>query len=220
MRNKEADDHLLDELSRGNDSAFWSIWETYSSHLYAVCLRHLRGVHSDADDAASRSMLAAHHRLPEYAQQIENLEAWLTRLTCNVCLDVHRERRRESRTGLDLEEVSEEEHGSSAQPARTPEEEVLQAEAYQSVTRAIHGLPHRLRDVAQLRFLEDLDYEVIARRLRITQPTARKRVQQARELLGDRLGHAVSLRAPSTSTTSLIRSRPTPASAADQERRR
>jgi RNA polymerase sigma-70 factor (ECF subfamily) len=214
MHDKGVDDRiLLEELSRGNDSAFWSIWEAYRNHLYVVCLRHLRGVHSDAADAASRSMLVARNRLPDYAQQIENLEAWLTRLTCNVCLDIHRERRRESRAGFDLEEAAEEEQGISALAARTPEEDVLQAEACRSITTAIRELPRRLREIAEMRFIEDLDYDVIAGRLDITQENARKRVQQARGILSERLGRGLSLRA-------VIRSRPTSISAAGLARKR
>jgi len=220
-RDRGVDDRiLLDELSRGNDSAFWSIWEAYSNHLYVVCLRHLRGVHSDAADAASRSMLTARNRLPDYAQQIENLEAWLTRLTCNVCLDIHRERRRESRTGLDVVEVSEEEQRTSRLASATPEEECLQAEALRIVTSAIRELPPRLREIAELRFLEDLEYDDIARRLDITQESARKRLQQARGMLSDRLGRSLSLRAPAGKSGPLIRSRPTPASDDGRARRR
>ncbi len=221
MPDQRADDRvLLDELIRGDDSAFWSIWETYRNHLYGVCLRHLRGVPSDADDATSRSMLAARNRLPNYAQQIENLEAWLTRLTCNVCLDIHRERRRESRAGHDLQEVSEEQQRTSPRSALTPEEELLQAEAFQSIAAAMRVLPQRLREVAELRFLEDLDYDVIAGRLDITQESARKRVQQARELLSATFGHTLTLRAPAGRTTPLTPCPPTPLSAPDQVRRR
>jgi RNA polymerase sigma factor (sigma-70 family) len=191
----ESDDRsLLSELSRGNDSAFWSIWESHWDHLYGVCLRHLNGEHSDAADAVSRSMLIAHKRLPEYARHVANLEAWLTRLTCNVCLDIHRERRRSAHAAIDLAEVL----GEVAQTARsrptTPEDKILQAEACLAITSAIGGLPPRLRMVAELRFVEDLDYEVIARRLVITQASARKRVQQAREILSDQLGYELRLR--------------------------
>jgi len=209
MHKREADRLLLDELSHGNDSAFWSIWEAYGNHLFAVCLRHFRGAQPDAADAASRSMLAARSRLTDYAQQIENLEAWLTRLTCNVCLDIHRERRRESRMGFDVEDVSEKELNASSPSTLTPEQEVLQAEAYDRVAEAVRALPPRLRVAAEMRFLEDLDYDAIAARLGMTQENARKRVQQAREILSERLGRALSLRAPSKVT----RSRPRPTSA-------
>ena len=198
MGNKRLDDRaLLDEVSHGNDSAFWSIWESYHDHLYGICLRHLRGVHSDAADAVSRSMMVAHNRLPDYARQIENLEAWLTRLTCNVCLDIHRQRRRDARASFDLDEAYEEvEHGNSVRSVPTPEEEILQAEGYRNIASAIQALPRRLREVADLRFLEDLDYDVIAARLVITQESARKRVQQARSILSEALGRGVTLRAP------------------------
>src|SRR5437773_1114233 len=88
------DDHpLLRSLSAGDESAFWTLWQQYQRHLYAVCLRQMSGDEAEADDAVSRSMMVARDRLPEHAQRIENLEAWLTRLTCNVCLDIHRESR-------------------------------------------------------------------------------------------------------------------------------
>lgn len=141
-------------------------------------------------------MLVAHHRLPDYARQIENLEAWLTRLTCNVCLDIHRQRRRDARASFDLDEAYDEvEQGNAIRSVPTPEEEVLQAEGYRNIAAAIQALPRRLREVAELRFLEDLDYGVIAARLQITQESARKRVQQARALLSDVLGRGVALRA-------------------------
>lgn len=182
------------QLSRGNDSAFWSIWERHWDHLYGVCLRHLNGVHSDAADACSRSMLVARKRLPGYALQVSNLEAWLTRLTCNVCLDIHRERRRNVRAAIDLDEAFDESVQAARPRPPTPEDEVLQVEACLAITSAIDGLPPRLSVVAELRFVEDLDYEVIARRLVITQASARKRVQQARKILSDQLGRELRLR--------------------------
>ena len=190
METTEWDDRaLLTEVSRGNDSAFWSLWESHWDHLYGVCLRHLNGVHSDAADAVSRSMFVARKRLPEYALHVANLEAWLTRLTCNVCLDMHRERRRGAAAAVDLDDVAEQ-----IAQARSPEDNLLQTEACHAITAAIGGLPVRLRVVAELRFVEDLDYHVIARRLLITQASARKRVQQAREILSSQLGHRVTLR--------------------------
>jgi DNA-directed RNA polymerase specialized sigma24 family protein len=49
--------------------------------------------------------------------------------------------------------------------------------------RAIESLPPLLRDVARLRFLHEASYGAIASTLSITEPTARKRVQQARTVL-------------------------------------
>ena len=38
------DDHpLLTNLSDGDESAFWTLWQQYQRHLYAVCLRQMSG---------------------------------------------------------------------------------------------------------------------------------------------------------------------------------
>jgi RNA polymerase sigma factor (sigma-70 family) len=176
---------LLDSLGHGNESAFWSLWEHYRRHLYAVCLRQMNGAHFDAADAVSRSMLVAQKKLPAYAPHIENLEAWLTRLTSNVCLDMHRERRRamHGRVSIDDSEIE-----PALRSDHSPEEDYLAREVRKVVARAIGDLPATLRDAARLRFVQETSYPVMARLLSITQENARKRVQQARAILRERIG--------------------------------
>ncbi|MCU7807346.1 MAG: hypothetical protein KZQ73_05690 [Candidatus Thiodiazotropha sp. (ex Semelilucina semeliformis)] len=48
---------------------------------------------------------------------------------------------------------------------------------------AIENLPQHLRDVAQLHFVENNSYTEISQQLSITQASARKRVQLAREII-------------------------------------
>jgi RNA polymerase sigma factor (sigma-70 family) len=178
----ETDDLLLLRSMRsGDDTAFWNIWQRYRRHLYEVSLRHMSGMQADADDAMSRSMLIARRKLPDYAANIENLEAWLTRLTCNVCLDIHREHRRAQRDAISLDDITAEQEP----PARdlSPEADCLTRELRESIARAIATLPPRLRDVVRLRFLEEMSYDAIAKTLSITSENARKRVQQARTAL-------------------------------------
>src|SRR5215213_9589769 len=88
----------------GESGAFWLIWLRHEPHLGAVCRRHMRRVRHDAEDAVSRSMMTARERLPEYAAEIIDLEAWLTRLTSNVCLDLKKERCRGTRRADPLDE--------------------------------------------------------------------------------------------------------------------
>lgn len=175
----ESDDVLwLRSVRSGDDTAFWNIWQHYRRHLYEVSLRHMSGMQADADDAMSRSMLIARKKLPDYAANIENLEAWLTRLTCNVCLDIHREHRRAQRDAVSLDDITAEQEP----PARdlSPEADCLTRELRESIARAVASLPPRLRDVVRLRFLEEMSYDAIAKTLSITSENARKRVQQAR----------------------------------------
>jgi len=177
---------LLDSLGDGDESAFWALWEQYQRHLYAVCLRQMNGAHFDAADAVSRSMLVAQAKLPSYAAHIENLEAWLTRLTCNVCLDMHRERQRAQQGRVSLDDGF-----TGDEPAlscgHSPEDDYLACEVRKIVSAAISELPASLRDAAHLRFVQEISYPMMARMLSITVENARKRVQQARAILKERI---------------------------------
>ena len=52
---------------------------------------------------------------------------------------------------------------------------------------AIGELPPVLRDAARMRFVEEASYSEMAEKLAITQENARKRVEQSRRLLRERL---------------------------------
>ena len=178
---------LLHSLGDGDESAFWALWQHYQRHLYAVCLRQMNGARFDADDAVSRAMLVAQSKLPSYAAYIENLEAWLTRLTCNVCLDMHRERQRATQGRVEIDESSEVED-----PSTSPEDDYLACEVRKIVFLAINELPTALRDAARLRFVQETPYPAMAQTLKITAENARKRVQQARALLRQRIKAGLS----------------------------
>ena len=172
---------LLRSVSGGDREAFWQLWLEHRLHLYGVCLRQMRGSTADALDAVSRSMMLAFRKLPAHATKIENLQAWLTRLTRNVCNDIHREQQRLTVGMADDDSVAEE--LLAADPSPSPEDVVLSNEMRVRLQTAIESLPPLLRDVARLRFLHEASYGSIASTLSITEPTARKRVQQARTVL-------------------------------------
>jgi RNA polymerase sigma factor (sigma-70 family) len=194
LRREDEDQPLLEHLSAGDESAFWTLWQQYRRHLYTVCLRHMSGDETEADDAVSRSMMVARDRLPEHAQRIENLEAWLTRLTCNVCLDIHRERRRLGRGSISID--SERPSVPELTVTATPEGAYYSCEVRTIIGRAIAALPAPLRDVADLRFLQETSYQIIARQLGITSENARKRVQQARAVLKEQIKRELAIELP------------------------
>jgi len=171
----------LRSLGGGDREAFWPLWLEHRPHLYGVCLRQMRGSTADALDAVSRSMLLAFRKLPAHATEIENLQAWLTRLTRNVCADIHREQQRQTVGGMDIETMTDELY--TADPSPSPEEVVLSNEMRRLLQKRIESLPPLLRDVARLRFLHEASYGSIASALSITEPAARKRLQQARAAL-------------------------------------
>ncbi|MEH2411457.1 RNA polymerase sigma factor [Nostoc sp.] len=75
-------------------SIFWQQWQQYRDYLYCCCVKWMGGNQTDAEDALSRAMLKAWEKVQKYAGEITNFKAWLTTLTHNLCVDIHRERSR------------------------------------------------------------------------------------------------------------------------------
>lgn len=179
---------LLSRVAEGNTLAFWMLWDLHKGHLYHLCLWQMGGVREDAEDALSRAMLRALEKLPTNARKIGNFRAWLSRLTLNLCVDMHRERRRQVRR---LESFENAQPGSAdrmlAADNGSPEQGLINREVFAYVCRAVDDLPRRLREPFVLRFFQEMDYREIAERLILSTDNVRKRIQQARDILREQL---------------------------------
>jgi RNA polymerase sigma-70 factor (ECF subfamily) len=178
---------LLDTLAAGNHAAFWPLWDLYKGHLYHVCLWQMDGVREDAEDALSRSMLRALDKLPRMCGRIQNVGAWLSRLTVNLCVDMHREQKRDARRLENIDDVLPAAGEVLQADADSPETVYLNREAIDYVCGVVNDLPPRLREPFALRFFQEMAYCDIAARLILTTDNVRKRIQQARDILRQRM---------------------------------
>ena len=167
------------------DSAFWKLWQDNQDYLYRCC-RQWMGNPTDAEDALSRAMLKAWEKARDGTDDIKNFKAWLTKLTYNLCADIHRERNRgavkvdsldTSAIGNQTELISQEE---------TPVRAAMQRELELFFRDAIDELPDRLRETFILHFESGLSYPDIAEQLGISYDNVRKRISQARAILRQR----------------------------------
>ncbi|MEG3926333.1 MULTISPECIES: sigma-70 family RNA polymerase sigma factor [unclassified Microcoleus] len=167
------------------DSAFWKLWQQHQDYLYRCC-RKWMGNPTDAEDALSRAMLKAWEKVRDCTDDIKNFKAWLTKLTYNVCADIHRERNR-SAVGVDsLDTIA---IGSQTQlmsQEKTPVRAAMQRELELFFRYAIDELPDRLRETFILHFESELSYPDIAEQLNISYDNVRKRISQARAILRQR----------------------------------
>jgi len=178
---------LLGSLAEGNTSAFWTLWDAYKAHLYHLCLWQMGGVREDAEDALSRCMLRALEKLPRMSSQIENVEGWLSRLTVNLCVDIHREHKREARRVENIDDVRPDAGHVLLSDADSPEDACSSRETVDYVCDFVDDLPLRLREPFALRFFQEMAYADIAERLILSTDNVRKRIQQARDILRQRL---------------------------------
>lgn len=141
----------------------------------------------EAEEAFSRAGVVAFEKYPRHRGRLDDPKAWLIRLAHNVCMDLHREHRRE-RAHL----VHESEGRTAPGPAWsedfvTPERGLLRRELEAVVWSSVRSLPDRLRQVAEAMLLDGASYGEIADRLALSDVALRKRVQQVREILRRRL---------------------------------
>lgn len=145
---------------------FWSLVEAHGSELLAHA-RRLAG--DDAEDVVQEALLKALRSYPRLAHS-EHLRAWLYRVTTTTAFDL---RARERRAG--------------ATPAPAAGSVQLFADEVAPFEELIEPLSPALKKTLELRFVEDLRYEEIGRRLGCNETAARQRVSSALRALRRRM---------------------------------
>lgn len=174
---------LLKRLSLGDDNAFWQLWQQHQKYLYHRCLSWMGGNPIEAEEALSLAMLKARDKLLNSADKITNFRAWLTRLTHNLCVDIHRAGCRKAIRMDSLEVIAVQEDEAVISSLDSPESAILRSELGQVIRSAVDDLPERLRTPFILRYYQQVSYPDIAQQLAISQDNAYKRIQQARDRL-------------------------------------
>ncbi|MCC5603627.1 RNA polymerase sigma factor [Nostoc favosum] len=170
-----------------SEKRFWQQWQQYRDYLYRCCLKWMGGNLTDADDALSRAMLKAWEKVQKYAGEIANFKAWLTRLTHNLCVDIHRERDRSANRVENIEVYASVEEQGLITLDDTPEIAMETHEKTIVIRRAIDNLPTRLRETFILHFYQELSYPEIAQQQDISYQNVCKRISQARAILREEL---------------------------------
>lgn len=171
------------DRNREDPSDFSQLWATHYPKLLRRAISWTNGNHQDAEDAVGQTALVAFQRLPEGLTS-QDAYRWLLRVLYNKCMDAYRRRARLPHQPIDTLEMS-----TLAQAHAEPSFETasLTSELLRFVLGCIRQLPPNLRTAAELRLLQETPYPEAAHRLGISEANLRKRVQQARQILRQRL---------------------------------
>jgi RNA polymerase sigma-70 factor (ECF subfamily) len=170
-------------LSLDIQSIFWQQWQEYRDCLYRCCIKWMGGNPIDAEDALSLAMLKAWEKAQKFAGEITNFKAWLTTLTRNLCVDIHRERSRGANRVEDIEVYASGEEQGLVAVENTRLCAMENSERKMVIRRAIDNLPTRLRETFILHFYQELSYPEIAQQQEISYQNVCKRISQARKIL-------------------------------------
>ncbi|MBC7363198.1 MAG: sigma-70 family RNA polymerase sigma factor [Candidatus Aminicenantes bacterium] len=174
---------LVERIKQGDREAFMRLVEGYQQKVFVVTYSLVRN-REDALDLVQETFLRLYEKINSFRPG-ENFQGWLMQIARNLSIDFLRRqmvRKKESLDELDLDrEVM---AGAQSDPARFNPGQMLQ--------KAVHLLPPRQKDVFILHHYEELKYEEIARRLKISVGTVKslhfKAMQRLKEILAPQLG--------------------------------
>jgi RNA polymerase sigma-70 factor (ECF subfamily) len=140
------------------------LYRTYGPAIYWRCVR-LLGDPSSAEDATQETFMRVHRHLDETPDADEALR-WIFRVATNYCLNELRARRIRPEP---VAEVPDRAGGGSGEQEHADRDLVL---------RVVDRLPEKLRAVAWLHHVDEMDQEEIARVLGISRRTVINRLAE------------------------------------------
>ena len=167
--------------------AFDQVVKRYAEKLRSHALYILRDA-EEAHDVVQEVLIKA-MREPRFFEEEFKIQAWLYRVTRNLCFNLVRDRRRREVIlyGQRRSEVA----------ANDPLESVFEGERQREIMAAVDLLSAAHAEILTLRYYEDLSYAEIADRLGIRLGTVMSRLSRARERLLAVIGQDAAMLAAS-----------------------
>ncbi|MBL4616126.1 MAG: RNA polymerase sigma factor [Robiginitomaculum sp.] len=179
---KESDQALVQLTLNHEDFAFTILMRRFKLPLFKFALRHI-GDSDDAEDIVQETFVAAHRNLFRYNPQFA-VSTWLYRIALNKCRDLGRKRKTVSFMNR-MNPFLEQQVAQFADSA-TPESNLLEKTALQSLATQVAALPTKLREPLILCAIEDISHKQAAEILGTTPKAIETRIYRARKLLEPR----------------------------------
>jgi RNA polymerase sigma-70 factor (ECF subfamily) len=184
---REVDRQLVARAQRGDKRAFELLVEKYQRKLGRLLARFIRDP-AEVEDVTQEAFIKAYRALPAFRGD-SAFYTWLYRIGINTAKNylMALGRRAPTSTEVEAEDAEGFEDGEQLRDINTPESLLLSAEIAQTVNATIEELPEELRTAIQLREIEGMSYEDIARIMDCPIGTVRSRIFRAREAIAERL---------------------------------
>jgi RNA polymerase sigma-70 factor (ECF subfamily) len=187
MSEREVDSLLVARAQRGDKRAFELLVEKYQRKLGRLLARFIRDP-AEVEDVTQEAFIKAYRALPAFRGD-SAFYTWLYRIGINTAKNylMALGRRAPTSTEVEAEDAEGYEDGEQLRDINTPESVLMSAEIARTVNATIEELPEELRTAIQLRELEGMSYEDIARIMDCPIGTVRSRIFRAREAIAERL---------------------------------
>jgi RNA polymerase sigma-70 factor (ECF subfamily) len=184
---RDIDRELVARAQRGDKRAFGLLVEKYQRKLARLLSRFVRDP-AEVEDVTQEAFIKAYRALPGFRGD-SAFYTWLYRIGINTAKNylMALGRRAPTSTEVEAEEAEGYEDAEQLRDINTPESVLLSNEIAATVNATIDELPEELRTAIQLREIEGMSYEDIARIMDCPIGTVRSRIFRAREAIAARL---------------------------------
>ena len=187
MTDREIDRQLVARAQRGDKQAFEMLVEKYQRKLARLLSRFIRDP-AEVEDVTQEAFIKAYRALPAFRGD-SAFYTWLYRIGINTAKNylMAMGRRAPTSTEVEADEAEGFEEGEQLRDINTPESMLLSNEIAQTVNATIEQLPEELRTAIQMREIEGMSYEDIAKAMDYPIGTVRSRIFRAREAIAEQL---------------------------------
>ncbi|HXM83657.1 MAG TPA: RNA polymerase sigma factor RpoE [Burkholderiales bacterium] len=187
MSDREIDRQLVARAQRGDKRAFELLVEKYQRKLARLLSRFIRDP-AEVEDVTQEAFIKAYRALPAFRGD-SAFYTWLYRIGINTAKNylMAMGRRAPTSTEVEADEAEGFEEGEQLRDINTPESVLLSKEIAETVNSTIEQLPEELRTAIQMREIEGMSYEDIAKAMNCPIGTVRSRIFRAREAIAEQL---------------------------------
>jgi RNA polymerase sigma-70 factor (ECF subfamily) len=187
MSDREIDRQLVARAQSGDKRAFELLVEKYQRKLARLLSRFIRDP-AEVEDVTQEAFIKAYRALPAFRGD-SAFYTWLYRIGINTAKNylMAMGRRAPTSTEVEAEDAEGFEEGEQLRDINTPESLLLSNEIAQTVNSTIEQLPEELRTAIQMREIEGMSYEDIAKAMDCPIGTVRSRIFRAREAIAEQL---------------------------------
>ena len=180
------DEALVAAAKLGNHQAFAELWTRHSNTAFKMAYR-IVGNRDDAEDVIQDAWMKAYVHLRTFDGR-SKFSTWFVRIAINSALMTLRRKRVHPETPMEVGDGESWQRCEIADPTEDVEDFYARCERAESLRRAIYRLQPALRNVMEIRQLNDRSVKEIAELAGISVAATKSRLLRARTILRRALG--------------------------------
>ncbi|MCK4771983.1 MAG: RNA polymerase sigma factor [Candidatus Latescibacteria bacterium] len=181
-----SDEALLSSSLEGNLVAFDLLVDRYYDRLYGYLIRFLKDSDT-AEDLLQETFLRVWRKRAEF-KNIASFSTWIYTIAGNLARSEWRRRKRWRMLRIGPSRNEEEAAIELPDAGIGPDLIVENRVAIEELTKEVHKLPDRYREVVILRDIQGMTYEEIAGIVQVPVGTVKSRLNRGRLILQEKLG--------------------------------